>query len=62
MREEDEKIKIQTITPVDVFEGIKGRRPKSPEELEEWLGTSEGKTAMIFESASFSRWGELGRS
>jgi len=60
MKEEDEKIKIQTVTPADVFEGIKGRRP--PEELEEWLGTAEGKAAMIFENGSLSRWGEVGRS
>ena len=52
----------QALTPHDIFEGIKGRRPKSLEELEQWLGTSEGKAAMVFEPASLSRWGETGRS
>jgi hypothetical protein len=52
----------QALTPHDIFEGIKGRRPKSLEELGEWLGTSEGKAAMVFEPTSISRWGETGRS
>jgi hypothetical protein len=46
----------------DIFEGIKGRPPKSDQELKEWLATDEGKEATIFESTSLSRWGELGRS
>ena len=46
----------------DVFEGIKGRRPKNPDELEQWLATDEGKEAAIFEPTSASRWGEISRS
>ena len=46
----------------DIFEGIKGRPPKSDQELKEWLATDEGKEATIFESASTSRWGGIGRS
>jgi len=46
----------------DIFEGIKGRPPKSDQELKEWLATDEGKEATIFEPTSLSRWGELGRS
>jgi len=55
-----EKAKAPTLE--DVFAGIKGRRPKSPDELKQWLATDEGKEATIFESASVSRWGAVGRS
>src|SRR5262249_54967307 len=37
-REEEE-----TPTPQDVFEGVKGRPPKSDQELKEWLASPEGK-------------------
>ena len=50
-----EKAKHPTLE--DVFEGIKGRRPKSPDELKQWLATDEGNEATIFESASVSRAG-----
>jgi hypothetical protein len=46
----------------DAFEGMKGRQPKSDEELNEWLTTDEGKEATIFESTSASRWGQIGRA
>jgi hypothetical protein len=52
----------QARTPHDIFEGINGRRPKSDQELNEWLASSEGKAAMAFEPTSASRWGETGRS
>jgi len=52
----------QVPTLHDLFEGIKGRPPKSLEELEQWLATDEGKQATVFESTSVSRWGEVGRS
>jgi hypothetical protein len=52
----------QARTPHDIFEGINGRRPKSDQELNEWLASPEGKAAMVFESTSLSRWGETGRS
>jgi hypothetical protein len=48
-------------TPLDIFEGIKGRLPETDRELEEWLASAEGKAAMMFERASTTRWGE-GRS
>lgn len=47
---------------ISLFEGAKGRRPKTDRELEEWLASAEGKAATAFESTSFSRWGETGRS
>ena len=59
-REEAEKVQAPTLR--DLFEGIKGRQPKSLEELEQWLNTDEGSEATIFESTSVSRWGETGRS
>ena len=52
----------QARTPHDIFEGIKGRRPKSDQELNEWLASPEGRAAMAFEPTSLSPWGETGRS
>jgi hypothetical protein len=46
----------------NVFEGMKGRQPKSDQELNEWLASPEGKQATMFEATSVSRWGETGRS
>ena len=46
----------------DLFEGAKGRQPKTDPELNEWLAAPEGKAATAFESTSLSRWGESGRS
>jgi hypothetical protein len=59
-KEEAEKVQAPTLR--DLFEGIKGRQPKSLEELEQWLATDEGKAAAIFETTAVSRWGETGRS
>jgi hypothetical protein len=61
-KEKEKLEKVQAPTLQDLFEGVKGRRPKSLDELNEWLATDEGKEATIFESASVSRWGEIGRS
>jgi CRP/FNR family transcriptional regulator, nitrogen fixation regulation protein len=47
---------------VDLFEGIMGRRPKSEQELSEWLVSPEGTAATVFKIASFSRWGDRARS
>ena len=46
----------------DAFEGMKGRQPRSDQELSEWLAPDEGKLATMFEPSSLSRWGEIGRS
>jgi len=46
----------------DAFEGLKGRQPKSEQELKQWLATDEGKAATMFESTSFSRFGDTGRA
>ena len=55
-----EKTKVQILS--DVFEGMKGRRPKSDQELTEWLATDEGKQATMFEPTLVSRWGETGHA
>jgi hypothetical protein len=47
--EKDETEIPQARTAHDIFEGINGRRPKSDQELNEWLASSEGKAAMAFE-------------
>ena len=46
----------------DLFEGAKGRRPETDQELNDWLASTEGKAATAFEPTSLSRWGEIGRS
>src|SRR5262249_1058992 len=47
---------------LDLFEGIKGQRAKTEEELHEWLASPEGKAATLFNLTSLSRWGERARS
>ena len=59
---EKEKAKSEIQILRDVFEGMKGRQPGSDQELKEWLATDEGKQATMFESTSFSRFGETGRA
>jgi len=62
-KKENEDVEIpRALTPHDIFEGVKGRRPKSDEELKEWLASSVGKVAMMFEPTSLDRWGKTGRS
>jgi CRP/FNR family transcriptional regulator, nitrogen fixation regulation protein len=48
--------------PTELFEGVNGRRPKTEKELQEWLISSEGKAATLFNLTSLSRWGEMARS
>jgi hypothetical protein len=59
-KEETKRSEIQILR--DTFEGMKGRQPKSDNELKEWLATDEGKEATMFESTSFSRFGETGHA
>jgi CRP-like cAMP-binding protein len=47
---------------VELFEGVKGRRPKTEEELHEWFASPEGKAATLFNLTPLSRWGERARS
>jgi hypothetical protein len=58
--EKSEKTQVQILR--DAFEGMKGRQPKSDQELKEWLATDEGKEATLFLATSVSAWGETGRS
>ena len=45
----------------DIFDGVHGRGPKTDHELGEWLASSEGKAATMFEPAPLPSWMELGR-
>jgi hypothetical protein len=54
-----EKSKVPT--PLDIFEGIKGRLPETDRELQEWLASDEGKAATVFAPGPALAWGE-GRS
>jgi hypothetical protein len=60
--EEDKAEKAQAQFLRSAFEGMKGRLPRSDEELNEWLASPEGEQATMFEPTSVSRWGEVGRS
>ena len=62
MSEQKKREKELTAAPRLAFEGIKGRQPKTDQELCDWLASDEGQAAMAFEPASASRWGEVGRS
>ena len=42
--EKEEAEVPQARTPHDIFEGIKGRRPKSDQELNEWLASPGGES------------------
>jgi Crp-like helix-turn-helix domain len=46
----------------ELFEGVKGRRPKTEVELQQWFVSLEGKAATLFKLTSLSRWGERARS
>ena len=59
-QEEDKRAQAQRL--MDLFEGAKGRRPETDQELNDWLASTEGKAATAFEPTSLSRWGEIGRS
>ena len=56
-KEKSEKSHAQILR--DAFEGMK---PKSDQELKEWLATDEGKEATLFDATSFSSFGEKARS
>ena len=62
MSEQKKSEKTQAQILRETFEGMKGRQPKSDQELKEWLATDEGKEATIFEATSLSPWGDKGRS
>jgi hypothetical protein len=59
---EKEIAKSETQILWDTFEGMKGRQPRSDQELKEWLATDEGKEETMFASTSVSRFGEIGRA
>ena len=50
MSEEKKVEKTQVQILCDAFEGMKGRRPKSDQELNEWLATDEGKQATMLQT------------
>ncbi len=62
MSETEKEKKAQTQMLRNAFEGMKGRQPRSDQELKEWLASPEGKQATMFEPTSLSVWGETGRS
>ena len=62
MNENAKSEKIQAQILRDAFEGMKGRQPKSDQELREWLATDEGKEATLFEATALSTWGDKARS
>jgi hypothetical protein len=62
MSENEKAAKSEIQILRDAFEGMKGRQPKSDEELKDWLATDEGQEATLFESTSLSRFGDTGHA
>ena len=62
MSEKEKSEKTHAQIRRDAFEGMKGRQPKSDQELNDWLATDEGKEATIFEATALSTWGDKARS
>jgi hypothetical protein len=62
MSEKEKVAKTRAQFLRDAFEGLKGRQPKSDDELNRWLATDEGKGATLFDDTTLSPWGEQGRS
>ena len=58
MNEKAKSEKIQAQILRSAFEGMKGRQPKSDQELKGWLATDEGKMATMFESTGLSAYGD----
>ena len=57
MNEKAKSEKTQAQILRDAFEGMKGRQPKSDQELKEWLATDDGKMATMFGSTGLSAYG-----
>jgi hypothetical protein len=55
-KQEAEKALSQRL--LDIFEGVRSRRPQNDQELHEWLASPEGKAATAFEPVALSPWGE----
>ena len=62
MTDQEEEKRAQAQRLLELFEGAKGRRPETDQELNDWLASPEGKAATAFEVTSLCRWGETGRS
>ncbi len=58
MNEKTKSEKSQAQILRNAFEGMKGRQPKSDQELKDWLATDEGKMATMFESTGLSAHGD----
>ena len=62
---EKEKAKSEIQILRDAFEGMKGRQPRSDQELNEWLATDEGKEAtqsveaQLGPQSTLRGWGEV---
>ena len=54
MSDQEEQRKAQVKRLLDLFEGAKGRRPETDQELDDWLATPEGKAATAFELTSLA--------
>jgi hypothetical protein len=45
MSDQEEQKRAEAQRLLDLFEGAKGRRPETDQELKDWLATPEGKAA-----------------
>ena len=53
----DQSAKLGAKRLVCIFDAVKGRQPKTEQELQEWLASVEGKAATLFDLTTISRWG-----
>ena len=62
MSDKDEGRKAEAPMLRAIFQGCKGRPPKTDQELEGWLASAEGKVATALAPIPALRWGEIARS
>ena len=62
MSDQDEQKRAEAQRLLALFEGAKGRRPETDQELKDWLASPAGKVGTAFEITSLSWWADTGRS
>jgi CRP/FNR family nitrogen fixation transcriptional regulator len=62
LRSKSANARVPTKELRDFFEGVNGHRPKTDQELNDWLASPEGRAATLFNLTSGSRWAERARS
>jgi CRP/FNR family nitrogen fixation transcriptional regulator len=53
---------LSTKRLIAIFEAVKGRQPRTEDELGAWFASLEGKAATLFDLTTISLWGDRARS